>query len=61
MLDINTNGRSRKTWLGFLNLLFFLGKGDLRLIRGELKAIRDFLLGRYGEYDKEKANNGWTH
>ncbi len=34
-----------------------LGKGKLRLIRSELKAILDFLLGRYGDYDRKRANS----
>jgi len=34
-----------------------LGKGDLRLIRSELKAIHDFLLGRYGDYDRKQVNS----
>ena len=34
-----------------------LGRGELRLIRSELKAILDFLLGRYGDYDRKRANS----
>lgn len=33
-----------------------LSRGRGRVVYAELRAIRDFLLGRYGEYDRRRAN-----